>query len=200
MGPLGVLAHGKLFDDRVTAQDDFKFSGQKGGDTWKGKVERYVIAKVPALDKLLEWAERCTGEIDNELFYRAVGQRMYIEKLGNQAENLNSGLWGFLSCCLSGEAETLFKQAKRLNGVDAWRRVVRFIDHGRSIRLETLRREARMIHTKTIRNLEGVTIGMAEFENKIKEFVEAGGDKPSKEHMKSDLPAILPQELRELLR
>ena len=48
MGPLGVLAHGKLFDDRVTAQEEFKFSGHKGGDTWKGKVERYVISKVPA--------------------------------------------------------------------------------------------------------------------------------------------------------
>ena len=76
---------------------------------------------------------------------------------------------------------------------------MRFIDHGRSIRLETLRNEVRMIHTKSIRNLEGVTIGMAEFENKITEYVQAGGNRPSKEDMKSDLLAILPQELRELL-
>ena len=54
MGPLGVLANGELFDDRVTAQDDFKFSGHKGGDAWKGKVQRYVTSKVPALDTLLE--------------------------------------------------------------------------------------------------------------------------------------------------
>ena len=199
LGPRGVLAHGELFDDRVAAQEDFKFSGSKGGDAWKGKVERYLISKVPALDRIFEWAERCTGVIDDGLFSQAVGGQLYVDKFGDQTSTLNSGLWGLLSCCLSGEAETLFKQAKRLNGIDAWRRVVRFIDHGRSIRLETLRNEVRMIHTKSIRNLEGVTIGMAEFENKITEYVQAGGNRPSKEDMKSDLLAILPQELRELL-
>ncbi len=92
----------------------------------------------------------------------------------------------------------MFKRADVLNGIDAWRHGVRFLDHGRSIRLETLRTEVRVLHTKPIKNLEAVTVGMAEFENKIREYVEAGGKKFDDSDMKSDLLAILPQELREI--
>ena len=50
-----------------------------------------------------------------------------------------------------------------------------------------------------IKNLEDVVIGIAEFENKIAEFVEAGGKRPDDQEMKSDLNFILPHKLSELL-
>ena len=40
-----------------------------------------------------------------------------------------------------------------------------------------------------IRNLESITVGVAEFENKINEFVQAGGRQPPQDEMKSDLDA-----------
>ena len=66
---------------------------------------------------------------------------------------------------------------------------------GRTIRLEQLRNEMRSTRAYPIRNLEGVTVGVAAFENTIKEYVEAGGRKPPDGEMKSDLDAILPAEL-----
>ena len=64
-------------------------------------------------------------------------------------------------------------------GIEAWRRLVRYIDHGREIRLETLRNEVRMIRGRfVIKNLEDVVVGIAKFENKISEFVAAGGKRP----------------------
>ena len=85
-------------------------------------------------------------------------------------------------------------------GLDAWRRVVRFIDHGRDIRLETLRNEVRTIRSRyLIKSLEEVVVGIAKFENEIQEFVDAGGKRPEYQEMKSDLNAILPSRLSENL-
>ncbi len=57
----------------------------------------------------------------------------------------------------------------------------------------------RLLHTKQIRNLEGVAIGLAEFENKLQEFADLGGQTPGDADKKSDLLAILPQEMKELM-
>ena len=57
----------------------------------------------------------------------------------------------------------------------------------------------RMLRSRPIKTIEGVTIGIAEFENTISEFVSAGGSQPSAEEMKSDLNAILQQNLSEQL-
>ena len=113
---------------------------------------------------------------------------------------LNSDILGFLSNCISGEAQTIFKKTGTLMGVEAWRRISRFIDHGREVRLETLRNEVRMIRGRfVIKSLEEVIIGIAKLENKIDEYVEAGGTRPGDQEMKSDLNAALPPKLSELL-
>ena len=196
LGPLGRLESGRLFEDKMTSHEGFQFDGQKGGDRWKGKLERYFISKVPALKAILKWAEKEDMDVVTEdLLEGAVGHAIKLE----HREVMNSEIWGFLSNCVSGEAETIFKRADSLNGLDAWRRIIRHIDHGRSIRLEALRTEVRSLHLKPIKNLESVALGIAEFENKITEYVEAGGRKPDDKEMKDDLLALLPGDLRENL-
>ena len=54
----------------------------------------------------------------------------------------------------------------------------------------------RQITLKPIKNLETLNVGIAEFENKINEYVEAGGRRPDDEEMKADLLAILPDSIR----
>ena len=66
---------------------------------------------------------------------------------------------------MHGTADVMFKRADWNNGIDAWRRIVRQVDHGRSIRLETLRREVKDIHTRPIKMVEAVEEGVAQFEN-----------------------------------
>ena len=196
--PLGAIAFKdrKLFDDKLAMQDEFKFNGVRGGISWKGKVERYFISCAPILKELLEWAEKeDMDEITEEKFRQAVGGRLTHE----QVAMTNAGIWGFLSNGISGSAEATFKRAPSLNGLDAWRRMARFIDHGRGIRLETLRREVKMLHMRPIKNLEGVEQGITEFENTLIEYAQAGGTVMSEDEMKSDLLAILPLEIRETL-
>ena len=89
----------------------------------------------------------------------------------------------------------MFKRADKsvgeMNGIDAWRRIVRHIDHGRDLRLKDLRHEMKLIHLRPIKTLPEVEQGVAAFENSIHEFVQAGGVAPSDKKMKDDLPRTL---------
>ena len=197
-GPLGAIDRKdrSIFDEKLTLQAEYKFDGIKGGIAWKGKLERYFISKAPILKELLEWAESEDMEtVTVDMFKQAVGTRM----TDTQVLTVNAELWGFLSGALSGTAETMFKRAETLNGLDAWRRMARFVDNGRAIRLETLRREVKTMHLRPIKNLEAVNEGIAEFENLIAEYEQAGGTPFQDLELKADLLAIIPSELRENL-
>ena len=83
---------------------------------WKGKVERYFISCAPVLMEILAWAERQDQTpIDVTKFKEAVGGKLNHD----QVLSTNAALWGFLSGVVSGSAETMFKQADQLNGIDA---------------------------------------------------------------------------------
>ena len=196
MGPIGHLqdANARLFDDRIAAQPAFQFDGTKGGAQWKQKVERHMMAKVPALLELLQWAECYEGEkIDEPLLLKAtVGSPMDQPRVAN----LNASIWGFLSSCVSGEAEVIFRMANKLQGLDAWRVLINFIDHGKAIQLESMRNDMKYGPTQTIKNLESVPIGIAQFELRIKEYGDIGGLVPTDDEKKSDLLRMLPEVLQ----
>ena len=67
----------------------------------------------------------------------------------------------------------MFRRAECLNGIVAWRRLVRQVDHGRGIRLEMLRREVQELHTRPIKSLEAIKEGVAIFENTMTEYTQA---------------------------
>ena len=130
------------------------------------------MSVVPATHALLEWAERESAPITELMYAQAVGEGLTTwDREGaptDHSATLSSALWGFLSNCVSGQVQTFFKKATKMNGLDAWRRISRFIDHGRDIRLETLRNEVRTIRSRfVIKSIEEVVTGIAKFENKV---------------------------------
>ena len=140
-----------------------------------------MVYKAPVLKELLEWAEAQDGEAITEARMIAACSRRLSEE---QGLNVNAQIWGFLSMCLRSTAETMFKRADWNNGVEGWRRLVRQIDHGKAIRLETLRRQVQELHTRPIKSLD---------------YVRAGGVQAPDVQLKADLLRILPRELRGLL-
>ena len=130
-----------------------------------------MISKVPALAKILEWAETCDLDgkdfIGEDLVKFAVGDALS----DSQVDLINSSMWGFLANCVSADAENVFEAAGQNCGIDAWRRLVRQIDHGRNIRLESLRGEVRLLHTMTIKDLDGIEAGVAQFEKILYEKI-----------------------------
>ena len=99
-------------------------------------------------------------------------------------------MWGFLSNCVSAEADTIFRGAEDLRGIDAWRRLVRQVDHGRGIRREMLRREVQELHTRPIKSLEAIEEGVAVFENTMTENARVAGRESTNAELKSDLLRI----------
>ena len=100
--------------------------------------------------------------------------------------------------CVKGTAEVMFRRADWMNGLEEWIRLVRDIDHGQAIRLETLRRQVQDLHTKPIKSLEDIEEGVASFENIMAEYVKAGGPQAPDWQMKADFLRVLPKEIREL--
>ena len=143
------------------------------------------------------WAELIPGHVSitPELLQEATGD----VTMEHQNAELQSALWGFINSCVSNEAEAIFKRAEELNGLDAWLKLARFIDHGREIRLEQLRGEVTAIKAKAITNLESIHIGITHFENKLQEYEDAGGPVTPDAEKKSDLLHVLPGDIRELL-
>ena len=129
LGFLGTsLASGRIFDDKVSIHEDFRFSGHKNGHAWRSKTERYLITRVPALSQILRWAEREENPISFDRLKIATGNGLCIyDRDGNatdHTEALNTALWGFLGNCITGEADVMYKQAAQCNGIDAWRGIV----------------------------------------------------------------------------
>ena len=108
-----------------------------------------------------------------------------------QIHVVNAAVCGFLSGGIHGSAEDSFKRADTSNGLDAWRRMTRYIDHGRESRRETLRREVKMMHTTPMHNFEMFEMGVAEFENVMSDYVRAGGTCGTDQETKDDLLHIL---------
>ena len=101
-----------------------------------------------------------------------------LKMTDGQPANLTTQLWGFLAAVVSGSAETMFNGATRPNGIDGWRRLTHYISQNKGIRVENLRRGVKLVIAKPIPSLERIEDGIAEFENIIKEFEDAGGRNP----------------------
>ena len=162
LGPIGDVARGKVFDDKVALDSRYQYNGSKEqGAQWREKTRGYLISKSPALFKLLPWAEsQDHTEITGSRICAVVGARLDH----NELELLNIALWGFLSTCTSSTAETIFNSAEKLNGLEAWRKLCRHIDWGAGIYLEDCRAKVRQITMKPIRRLEDIAMGVIEFE------------------------------------
>ena len=132
-----------LLDDKLAFQSEYRYDGGKGGVKWKKKLENYFISRAPIIKGLLTWAESQDLEVITAKHLRqAVGPALTEE----QIQMVDGGIWGFLSAALTGGAETIFDGADSLQGIDAWRRMVRYVEDGKDSRLEDLREEVKRAH------------------------------------------------------
>ena len=195
--PLGTIGakDKQLFDDKLATTPDFQFNGTRNGLAWVRKVENHFISRSPVLLAVLQWAEECEESIDVPMIKRVAGHVLTEE----QIRNVNASMWGFLSATVSGAAETIFKRAKTLQGIDAWRAMTRYVNHGKRIRLNRLRDQVMSVRTRPIPSVEKIEEGVAEFENLFAEYALAGGILEGDDAMKSDLLKILPSGVRDKL-
>ena len=106
---LGLLNNDKLdrslFGGQETSQSEYRFDGKLGGVIWKEKLTQYFMGKVPALWKILEWAEKHDRARVTETNLNSVVGHFMKQ---TQQEFLLSQMWGFLSTCVTGSAAVMF--------------------------------------------------------------------------------------------
>jgi hypothetical protein len=108
------------------------------------------------LKDILKWAgEDGLNEISEARFARAVGGKLTEE----QQMIINGQVWGFISPLVSGSADTSFKGAGSLQGIDAWRIPAHATSHGKDIRIETLRRGMEIAVARPITGLDEMDEG-----------------------------------------
>ena len=108
----------------------------------------------------------------------------------DQLDRINELIWGFMNTCLKDGARTVFDSADALHGFDAWRAIIQEIQKSRGIRLAQLRKVVRS--PVKISKVEDVANGILKFENVIRDYVQAGGERPNDKEMKNDLIDTLP--------
>ena len=91
----------------------------------------------------------------------------------DQIYTVNAVIWGFLAGGISGAALEMFNRAEDLEGLDAWRRVTRYITSGSEAHRETLRQAVKHVQFKQMKTLESVELGVAEFENLMDQYSHA---------------------------
>ena len=186
----------KLFDDKIAVSEEYRYNGSDNGDRWRTKIRGYWISKCPTLIAVLDWAEKHDEKAVGDKSWR--GKTWRGRRLPDaQMDRLSELIWGFLNTCVKDGGRTPFESADTLNGLDAWRAIVEEIQKSRGIRLKQLRKTVQS--QPAISKVEDVANGVLKFENNIREYVNAGGDRPSDKEMKSDLIDALPQEIRENL-
>ena len=75
---------------------------------------------------------------------------------------------------MSGPAETIFKRANTLQGIDAWSVMTRYVNHCKRIRLNRVRDQVMSVRTRPISSVEKIEEGVVEFENLFADYALAG--------------------------
>ena len=196
-GPARLGPFPRIFDDKVPTFAEFRYDGVNGGDAWRRKVRGYWVSKVPSLQVVLNIVEKAEGEVTHDSIIRSLPDRMHDFNMSNDIITVSALCWGFLNTAVHSAAVDVMKAASELNGMEAWRLLCRHIDHGRPLRLDVLRRQLRA--PSTIKSLADVPTALTRFQNLVREFEDAGGDRPPDSSLKSDLFEMLPGQLRDQL-
>ena len=143
---------------------------------------------------MLDWAESME---DTEITF-IEAQQASGAWMVDSWEDMARQLWGFVKHCLKGDAKEACNTIAEGNGLETWRVVNRIIDQGRPQRLEVLRQELKRVGEQyKMKNLEHVQMGVTKFENLVRRFEDAGGERMSDAIRKTELLDLLPEEMRD---
>ena len=108
----------------MALNDKYAYDGLLGGAGWRKRVRGYWLSKCPELRPVLNWAE---ARGDQKIGFREIKQKaeegFWMTEV--DVRKANHAIWGFLGLCLKGEASKLYELATELNGLEAWRLIIR---------------------------------------------------------------------------
>ena len=106
----------QLFGHEVASRNKYD---EKHPEAWIETTINYLVDRAHGMEEMLEWvAARQLNKIDEQEVTRAPAG-MY------DSQCLSRNLWGYLNLAVAGTTQAKeFLKVKRLNGLEAWRRIV----------------------------------------------------------------------------
>jgi len=146
---------------------------------------------------LLRWAEK-KGKTQ---ISRAEVDELSLELcLDLDPSVVSAHIWTFLSLCCKGDAEVIFNSGEQdnvRNGLETWRKLYDHISSGISLRYLVLRDQVNI--PLTAKKAEDVPMVLADWEGKLREYVDVGGTAMGDYEKKMTMIKILPQSMRDNL-
>ena len=184
-----------LFQEKVAQTPEFQYNGISGGQAWKVKTLNYLVGRCADAQALLSWAEAQGKRVimPEELHWLPVHTQ-------NDIPVVAAHIWTYLSLCLKGKAEIVFNSggsSQKRNGLEAWRRVIEFLNDGSQIHYLTLK-DAISNPPRGVKPAE-LHMNLVEWETKVSEYEMLNGPPMADYERKMIVLKMLPREQQALM-
>ena len=188
--PPVVTFHTRLFDEKATKDDKYKYNGEDKGMTWRHDIFDYWVSRCPEAEVILTWAEREGSKaITREALRAGVPLAVEIDP-----ELLAHHIWGFLQHCLTQGALRTSRNAEKRNGLDVWRQLTLEINSRTDCREHGLR--DRVQRPTQAADIKGIKNAIAVWETNYNEYLDAGGSEMFYKERRGQILRLLPSDLR----
>ena len=160
--------------EKVALNKDHQFDGVKDGGKWLSFTKNHFIGKAYELEPLLKMIE------DYVEFPALVADvTPYAAQLvsGSRLAEISGEIWNYLNNNLQGEALQVFNNVPRMEGHEAWRKMVKMVQGSNDLRRMELKRKIQ--NPRRAQSLHDFRKAIEEWDTNMRHFVEAGGSNPS---------------------
>ena len=182
----------KTFETKVAQEPRNQYDGGKTGISWKSLTRGYFISRMPAIKKLLNWAEDA-GKTPIQ-----VGD---VEKLSGYFHDdplvMDHLLWGYFNANLIGAAREIFCNVPESRGLEVWRRISQKINDRSEVRRDELYELVR--HPAGTKKYEEVAQVVETWDTNQRLYNEAGGGELPDDDKKRIFKKMLPDLIRDSL-
>jgi len=188
----------KVFEEKTAQNNTYDGSVDKGA-AWLKWTKLYFIGNCPDVERLLQMAEAAPGKITSEHVRNldAPGSP-FRTSVGTTASMISGHVWKYLNQATTARARAIFENLEHRNGLEAWRRIHRYVHKGTPLHKHTLGVKIQQ-PAKYLKDAGNLALGVDQWEADIQAYVETGGQAPPQDQMIMNLCGVLPPVLRDNL-
>ena len=190
-GPMAWKGPRRYVDEKLASLDCFKYDVNKK-ERWANSVRNDFIGRCADMKWILRWAE---GQQHKKMFIAQLRAEADLAMLDVDVQEVVSQMWSWLHMNLHANDEVMimFENIETLNGLEVWRQLMN------KISIKTPEQRHRLhgaVHSPAKANkLDEVMICIDAWEDNMRRYVEAGGQRPADEDLRIITLGMLPNDL-----
>ena len=158
----------QLIDTKGLAKPD-KFSGSEENFLyWRTRIESFLVAAVPELEEVLEWAEEFDTEINRADVVAAWGDLNPSHKTVEGIEQLDAQVYALLQTLCEREAFSIVRSSGKNRGFESWRKLLRRFDPTTGGRRRAMLRH--ILNPNKITKIEELSAALEQWEELVRQY------------------------------